>query len=96
MSLNSYLSKLKKCRSVIIVLIEEKGHKSRPSWKLPTAMNNIIHKAKAGHEIKEGKTHPRQQLSAKVENFRRRNAHIRKAANASKINCLTKLIGENT
>ena len=95
MSLNNFLSKLKKCRSVIIVLIEEKGHKSL-SWKLPTAMNNIIHRAKARHEIKEGKTHPRQQLSAKVENFRRRNAHIRKAANASKINCLTKLIGENT
>ncbi len=95
MSLNSFLSKLKKCRSVIIVLIEEKGLKS-PSWKLLTAMNNIIHRAKAEHGIKEGKTHPRQQLSAKVENLRRRNAHIRKAANASRTNSLTKLIGEST
>ena len=95
MNLNSFLSKLKKCRSVIIVLIEEKGHKS-PSWKLPTAMNNIIHRTKVEQEIKEGETPPRQPLSAKVENFRLHNAHIRKAANASRTNYLTKLIGENT
>ena len=62
-------------------------------------MNQLI-EAQAEHGIKERKAtsfcHLNQALSAKEENLTLRNVHIRKAANVTKINCLTKIIGDNT
>ena len=61
---------------------------------------NLLTEAQVEHEIMERKAaniyHLKQALSAKEENLTQHNVHIRKAANVTKINYLTKIIGDNT
>ena len=61
---------------------------------------NLIIEAQVEHEIKERKAtnicHLKQALSAKEENLKQLNVHIRKAACVTKISYLTKIIGDNT